>query len=89
MSIKSPFQQHRWRQRASLALCALALLASIGFGLRAYVSLQLMRAAYAVGGDLEAATRFLQNLAGASISFALLMGAWLALRKERIVVPLE
>jgi len=36
---------------------------------------------YAVGGDLEAATRFLQNLAGALISLALLMWAGLALRK--------
>lgn len=49
MSIKSFFQYPRWRQRAFLALCALALLASIGFGFRAYVSLQLMRSAYAVG----------------------------------------
>lgn len=43
---------------------------------------------YAVGGDLEAATRFLQNLAAALISFALLMWAGLALHKKRIAAPL-
>ena len=32
-----------------MALCVLLLLASIGFGLRAYVSMQLMRSAYAAG----------------------------------------
>lgn len=34
---------------ALVALCGILLLASAGFGLRSYVSLQLMRSAYAVG----------------------------------------
>jgi membrane-associated protein len=37
---------------------------------------------YAVGGDLEAATRFLQNLAGLLVALALLSGTALALRRR-------
>ncbi|MBA3058789.1 MAG: DedA family protein [Gammaproteobacteria bacterium] len=49
MSTFSRLQRPRWQQRALMALCALLLLASIGFGLRTYVSFQLMQSAYAAG----------------------------------------
>ena len=42
-------RRSRRLHRALVALCGVALLASAGFGLRSYWSLQLMRSAYAVG----------------------------------------
>jgi membrane protein DedA with SNARE-associated domain len=41
---------------------------------------------YAVGGELDAATRFLQNLAGLLVALALLVGTGLALRRAPAAV---
>jgi len=49
MSITTRPQHHRWRLWLLMTLCALAALATTGFGLRSYWSFQLMRSAYAVG----------------------------------------